>query len=363
MTGDFWDCERYDREARRLYEAGDYDGSAELLEEGLARYPGAPELHVSLGYAHLGREVYAWAAGAFRTALGLSPDHEEALAGLGETWLKLGERARAFLAFERIVELGFDDDAELMLAVGRALAREKLWVRAERFLRLALRADRSCADAAFELALLRRARDDRRSAVRWLRRALRSDGGHHEARAAYGNLLYERGDEVRALAELERIPPRHLFDPVAAWRVVELMRRLRGTGPEAPELAPWLERLEALSVEPTPEDRLLAEVAGVASVPVANPGQLDLFTVPPEGREERLVHRVRGPQGCVYEGDWATIVLAMRDRSPDPSMSVAEFMRHEARRLRDLTGVPIPDDDPRRFIVESARAGVFRIER
>lgn len=364
MAADFWDCDRYDREARRLYEAGAYDDSAELIEEGLALYPNSAELRISLGYAHLGREEFAWADRAFRRALVLAPDHEEALAGLGETSLKLGRRDVAFRLFDRVVELGFGDDAELMLCIGRALSREGLPARARRFLRMALRAERGCADAAYELALLRRARGDARGAARWLRRALRADPRHHEARAAYGNILYEKGETRRALEEFERIPPARLWDPVVAWRVVELMRGLRSLDPESAELRPWLERLEALSAEPSPEDRLLAELEaeGPLPEPLANAGQLDLFRGPvsPGGPE---VHLVRDPEGRVYEGDWEAIVLAMRDRSPDPSVSVAEFMRDEARRLRDLTGAAIPDDDPRRFIVASARAGVLRIER
>ncbi len=124
--------------------------------------------------------------------------------------------------------------------------------------------------------------------------------------------------------------------------------------------------LDELSVDPTPEERLLAEVeASLTGLPVLPSGdaqnQLDLFGRPPIPMSGDT-HRVRGADGAVYEGDWVAIVRAMRDRSADPSVSVADFMRVEAERLLGLTGVRVSSDDPRRFIEESARIGALEIE-
>lgn len=367
MKPDFWSWDRFDSEARRLYDEGAYDAARELLEEGLALYPGSAELRVSLGYAELAREEFAWARRWFGEALALDPDHEEALVGMAEVLLKFGERGRAFLALGRLLELGFDDDAELMLSAGRALYREGLWDRAAEYFARALAADPVSADAAAELAYAHYRLGDVRAAGEWCDRALGLDPDLHETRAFYGNLLYDRGDLAGALIELERIPPGELWDAAAAWRAVELLQRLRAVPGDDPALAPYLERLEALSVEPTPEDRVLAEVEALVaegrSVGDRDRDQLDLFGWPSPPLAGFRPHRVRLHDGRAYEGDWEGIVRAMRDDSADPGLSVAEFMAEEARRILNLTGDRIPHEDARAFLEEAARLGVLQIER
>lgn len=367
MTSEFWSGDQYDAEAQRLYEAGDYDAALEVLRRALDLHPSSVELLVSLGYTRLAREEYPWARQAFEKALAQEPDHEEALAGLGEVVLKLGERGRAFRAFERILELGFEDDLELMLCVGRSLLREGLLERAERFLRFAVRADTSSPEAALDLAYVLYRKDDHEGAQYWGRQAVRLDPDSDEARSLYGNLLYEKGEFASALEQLARIPPGRITDPIVAWRIVELTRRLRDLPGDAPEIGPYVMVLDELSADPSPEDQLLAEIEAMHSglVPVQAAdlrNQLDLFGGPPVPISEG-VHRVRGADGSVYEGDWTAIVRAMRDRCPDPSMSIEDFMRHEARRLRDLTGVSVPCADARQFLEESARLGALEIER
>ena len=367
MTQDFWSCEQYDAEAQRLYEEGEYDAALELLKEGLSLYPASTELLVSIGYARLARDEYAWARNAFQEALTLEPEHEEALAGMGEILLKLGERGRAFLLFERLLELGFGRDVDLMLCVGRILYREGLHAKAARFFRIATEADPECADAAAELAYALHRLGDGDETLRWSRRAIELDPSHHEVRAFIGGLLYERGEFPAALDHLERVPPERLWDPVAAWRTVELLRRLRGHDADAPEVEAFMRRLDELTVEPSPEEQLLEEVesrfGGAAGTPaVVSRNQLDLFAWMPASRADEL-HRVRDAEGRVYEGDWASIVRAMRDGSADPSASIDDYMRDQARRLHNLTGVMISWDDPAQFIEESARVGVLTVER
>ena len=79
--------------------------------------------------------------------------------------------------------------------------------------------------------------------------------------------------------------------------------------------------------------------------------QLDLFGGDPE----------MAPTG--QRMDWTGIVRAMCESSADPGQSVEEFMRETARRVRDRTGIDIPDDDPEAFLKASARAGVLHIDR
>src|ERR687885_317474 len=124
MPTPFLSSEEYDERAHQLYNEGQYDEALTVLREGLALYPNAVELHVGVGYARLAREEYAWARRAFEAALVLEPEHEDGLAGLGESLLKLGHDVAALRCFRRTLELGYGDDIDLMLQVGRALFRE-----------------------------------------------------------------------------------------------------------------------------------------------------------------------------------------------------------------------------------------------
>jgi Flp pilus assembly protein TadD len=350
----FWSAEEYDRQAQRLYEAGDYDGAMEMLRRGAALYPGAVELLVSTGYTYLAREEFLWARRSFSQALDSEPDHEDALVGLGESRLKLGERARGFQCFERVLELGFGRDLDLMLSIGRALFREGLWEHAERFFRRAVAADENSADAAADLAYTLHRRGDGVQARLWLDRCLELDEENHDARVLLANLFYEGGEPESALDHLERIPLDSMWDPLSVWRLVELVRAYREVTDGARELDPYLDRLDQLFVDPTPEERILLEVEMEAvglEAPVATRDQLDLF-----GGDREMAPGVQ-------RTDWTGIVRAMCESSTNPGQSVEEFMRETARRVRDMTGIEIPDDDPEEFLKASARAGVLHIDR
>src|SRR5207248_10272923 len=110
----FLSSDDYDERAHQLYNDGQYDHVIETLREGLGLYPHAVELHVGMGYARLAREEYLWARRAFEEAVGLDPEHEAALAGLGAVLLKFGPRAAAVVCFDRIVPPGSRDDHDRM---------------------------------------------------------------------------------------------------------------------------------------------------------------------------------------------------------------------------------------------------------
>jgi Flp pilus assembly protein TadD len=126
MSDAFRSSDDFDEQAHQLYNEGRYDDALGVLREGITLYPHAVELHVGLAYAYVAREEFAWARRAFETALAIDPDHEDGLAGMGETLLRLGNRPGAIRAFERILDLGFSDDHDLMMQVGRSLFREGL---------------------------------------------------------------------------------------------------------------------------------------------------------------------------------------------------------------------------------------------
>src|SRR3970282_1169839 len=107
MPTPFLSSEEYDERAHQLYNDGKYEDALAFLHEGIKLYPNAVELHVGVGYARLAREEYAWARRSFEEALVLDPEHEDALAGLGETLLRFGQTNAALKSFMRILELGY----------------------------------------------------------------------------------------------------------------------------------------------------------------------------------------------------------------------------------------------------------------
>ena len=199
MSDPFLNSDEYGDRAHNLYNDGQYDAALEVLKEGLKAFPSAVELHVGIAYARLAREEYGWARRSFEAALGFDPDHEEALAGMGETLLKLGERTAAIRCFDRVLALGFRDDHDLMLQMGRALFREGMVDHARGFFQIAVDGHTGSSEAAACLGYAAHRSGDEDAALYWLRRALDLDPAHAEARIYLGNLLYDRGEYEAAL--------------------------------------------------------------------------------------------------------------------------------------------------------------------
>jgi Tfp pilus assembly protein PilF len=318
----------------------------------LSLYPNAVELHVGMGYARLAREEFAWARKSFEEALTLDPDHEDALAGLGEVLLKVGDKNGAVTCFERILSLGFQDDHDLMLQVGRALFRESVLDHARRFFEVALTAHNDSSEAAACVGYASHRLGDEGGALFWLRRALELEPGHAEARIYLANLLYDRGEYEAALFHVERTTPDDHVDTLAIWRLLELKRSVYKLKEDDPELKPWNSRLSELTADASPDDLLLAEIEAIGSDgQVRDPRQLELFgTLLTElaGMKKSTggeIHRVRTTAGRIYEGTWEEIVHLMKD-------DAANWAR---------TGVTISATDAESFIRGSAEAGLLRI--
>lgn len=361
MSEAFLSSEEYDEQAHRLYDIGDYDGALEMLKEGLALYPNAVELAVGLGYARLAREEYAWARRAFERALVLDATHEDALVGMGETLLRLGHRIQALRLFNRVERMGFDDDIELMLTMGRALYRDGLYAQARDVFSRAISARPDSAEAVASLGYTLHRLGDDVEAGRQVRRALRIDPDLHEARVYLGHLLYDRGDWEGSLREFERVPPGEHWDALAVWRILELKRALWLIESGDARVTPWEDRLRVLEELDDPIDRLLAEVeARVHGTPGIDldPSQLELF----EGGRREAVHRVRTREGHVYRGTWSEIVRAMRDAAGFHHEPMAAFMRRMAERWHEQEGVRIPFANPEVFLRAAAESGLMSLE-
>ncbi|HSR41535.1 MAG TPA: tetratricopeptide repeat protein [Longimicrobiales bacterium] len=363
MPDRFLSSEEYDEQAHELYNDGDYDGALEMLKEGLSLYPNAVELYVGLGYARLAREEYAWARQAFERAIVLDPAHEDALVGLGEALLRFGERERAVRLFREVMAMGYEDDTDLLLTMGRALYREGLYDQARDVFAkaAAVRPDHGEAAASLGYALHRLG--DEVGAGRQIRRALRLDPDLHDARVYLAHLLYERGDWEAALREFERVPPSQHWDSLAVWRVIELKRALWQVDTGDARLAPWEARLEELEAGADPIDRLLAEVEASNQAPHGGTRpdrkQLELFE---GGGREGGTHQVRGRNGRVFRGTWHEIVRQMRDQAGFSHETLGHFMRRMAERWHEHGGAEVPFNDPETFLRAAIDEGLVFLE-
>ena len=368
MPSPFLSSEEYDERAHQLYNEGSYDEALDTLREGLALYPNAVELHVGVGYARVARDEFAWARRSFEEALVLDPDHEDALAGLGETLLKFGQADGALKAFRRILELGYQDDVELMLQVGRALFRDGLFEEAKEFLDVAVQQVPDNAEAVAMVGYTEHRLGHDVAAIATLRRALQLDPDHAEARIYLGNVLYDRGEYEAALYHLDRTGPDDHWDELGIWRLIELKKSTYRLGDDDPALKQWDDRLSELSGDADPIDEMLGEIEQAVNGELQQEakGQLELFgalladlAVQPH----HVAHNVIGRDGRRYDGTWDEIVGQMRDGSALAAKSVREFMHSEARRGLSLTGILISTTDAESFVRGSADAGLLRILR
>ena len=369
MSDAFLSSDDFDEQAHHLYNEGRYDEALTVLNEGIALYPHAVELHIGRAYAHLAREDTPGPDGAssrlwhwiriMRTAWPAS-------AKPSSSWRPGGRHA----AVERILQLGFQDDRELMLQIGRAFFREGLVAPAHRFFDLAVAAHPESPDAAACLGYASHRLGNDAGSLYWLRRALEIDAGYSEARIYLANLLYDRGESEAALHQLERTQPEDHYDELGIWRHIELKKSIYRLPDEGSELAPWLARLAEVAGEPDAIDMLLAEVeAQQADGGVRDPHQLELFGTllselhamqkrPGQGE----AHLIMTLAGQTIRGTWDEILLQMKAADREWAHgSLSDFMASLARRGQAETGVVIPTTDAEAFIRGSAEAGVLRI--
>lgn len=379
MATPFLSSEEYDERAHQLYNEGQYDDALTVLREGLTLYPTSVELHVGIGYAQLAREEYAWARRSFEQALVLEPEHEDGLAGLGETMLKLGQDDPALRCFHRTLELGYADDVDLMLQIGRSLFREgslrdksELFASAKEFFETAVQQAPDSAEATACVGYAQHRLGDDDSAIGSLRRSLQLDSEHAEARIYLANILYDQSEYEAALYHFERTNPDDHWDELGIWRLIELKRSLYRLEANDPELKPWDDRLSELAGELDDVDAMLMELdprSGADTAPAAETarGQLELFgsllSSLAEGKQAGPDHQVIALDGTQYDGSWEEIVRRMRDEQGHPAHSMEEFMAGMSQHGFGQTGIRIATHDAESFIRGSALAGLLRIVR
>jgi len=208
-----------------------------------------------MGYARLAREEYLWARRGFEEAVGLDPEHEDALAGLGEVLLKFGESRRCRRVFRRILALGFRDDHDLMLQVGRALFREGVLDQARSFFEVAITGHPESAEAAACVGYASHRLADEGGALYWLRRALELDLEHAEARGLSRQPAVTIGASTKPPCSTSSARRRPTTSTgLAIWRLIELKKSVYRLPDDDPELVPWHHRLDELAADAGPED-------------------------------------------------------------------------------------------------------------
>jgi tetratricopeptide (TPR) repeat protein len=378
MATPFLSSEEYDERAHQLYNEGQYDEALVVLREGLMLYPNSVELHVGVGYAQLAREEYAWGRRSFEQALVLEPEHEDGLAGLGETLLKLGQDEAAQRCFHRTLELGYADDIDLMLQVGRSLFREgslrekpEFFDAAKEFFETAVKHAPESAEAVACVGYAQHRLGDDDSAISSLRRSLQLDSDHAEARIYLANILYDQSEFEAALYHFERTSPEDHWDELGIWRLIELKRSLYRLEENDPEIKPWDERLAELGGDLDEVDTMLMELdprSGADTAPAAEAarGQLELFGSLLSSlveQKQEPEHKIIASDGTAFGGSWEEIVRRMRDQTGNPAHSMEEFMSGESQHAFRKTGIRIPTHDAESFIRGSAVAGLLRIVR
>jgi tetratricopeptide (TPR) repeat protein len=264
--------------------------------------------------------------------------------------------------------MGFEDDVELMLTMGRALYREGMYPQSrDIFARLAA-ARPDCAEAVASVGYALHRLGDEVGAARQLRRALRAAPDLHEARVYLGHLLYDRGDGEGALREFERVPPPEHWDALAVHRLLDLKVSVLRWSREDPRLEPWNRRLEELEVwEEDPTERLLAEVE--ARVLGRDPlwrlqdeNQLELFDAGggDAWEEPEVEVGVRG--GRRFRGTCLEVVRQWRDEAGFGHEGLTDYMRRVAEGWHEQFGVEVPFSDPGRFLRAAADAGLLSLE-
>ncbi len=368
MSNQFLSSEEYDERAHQLYNEGNFDEALETLREGLALYPHAVELHVGVGYARAAREEYAWARKAFEEALALDPEHEDALAGLGETLIKFGRIDDAIRCFRQTLELGYQDDVELMLQIGRAAFREGLIEIAKEFFDIAVAQVPESAEAVALAGYAAHRLSDDDGALKALRKALQLDSDHVEARIYLANILFDRGEYEASLYHLERTNPEDHWDELGIWRLIEMKKTTYRLREDADELRVWQERLLELAGDGDEIDDLFAEAAQAVedAEAASSRNQLELFGAMlgelAQQKVEPARHEVVLRDGRRFEGTWDEIVAMWREASgTSGGRTLSEFMANEARRGFSITGARIPSNDAEAFLRASANAGLLRI--
>lgn len=215
----YQNSEQYGVRGRGLLEEGRPAEALQAFQEGLARFPGDPELGVGRGFALLDLKRPGSAKEQFRAVLAERPSFGDAGQGMVEACLALGDGTEAILA-GRAAMPHEERNPDFIHAIGHIFFRHKKYEQAEWFFRQAL--ERAPFHPLATLGLATSLHQQRRpeEAITILREAI--DGGCKRFWQGYsylGCLLFDVGRVEEAREVLRRIPLDELRDPAAITRL------------------------------------------------------------------------------------------------------------------------------------------------
>lgn len=200
------DVARKARAAQEALQRNDYAAAVTFAEQAAKSAPQNAELWFLLGYADRLADRYPASVDAYNRGLQLQPGSVRGLAGLAQTYAKMGRDAEAEQLLRRVVEANPKDANSLQLAGELLLSSD-----AQRALDLLLRADALQPSSHAEILIARAYQQLGRTedSARYLTRARNRDPKNPEVLRSVAGQYREQGQYEQAIASLQAIPTKN----------------------------------------------------------------------------------------------------------------------------------------------------------
>lgn len=210
----------YENAAIELLSCGKPQQALDLFDEGLRKYPSDPDLLLGRGMALNDLKRPAEARAAFLAVIKIAPQLTDALQGLAEAELTLGNLSAGVEVARSACDNPEETSAEFVHSIALLLYRHRQFLDAEHCYRRAIGIDRTHGHSWIGLASCLHHQGKRDEAILILKEAVIDRlPGFWEAYSYLGCMLYDAGRAAEADALLKKIPLDELRDPEAAARL------------------------------------------------------------------------------------------------------------------------------------------------
>ena len=210
----------YEKAARELLFGGKPQQALDLFDEGLRKYPADFGLLLGRGMSLNDLHRPAEARDVFVAVITAAPQMTDALQGLTEAELALGNRKAAVEAARKACDRPEETNADFVHELALVLFKNELFADAERCYRRAVGIDRAHGHSWVGLAACLRSQGKRDEAISLLKEAVIDRlPGFWEGYSYLGCMLFDAGRAEEAGAILAKIPLDELRDPAAAQRL------------------------------------------------------------------------------------------------------------------------------------------------